>query len=1079
MLCFSAAGPTPFQQIGGHSMSTQISLTQSQRLDALKWRCIGPARGGRVVAVAGDPKDPMVFYFGACAGGVWKTIDGGVYWRCVSDGYFTSASVGAIAVARSDANVIYVGMGETTIRLDVSYGDGIYKSTDAGRTWSHMGLKETRHIGKICIHPDDPDRVYVAALGDAFGPNEERGVFRSKDGGKTWEKVLYRCPDAGAVDISMDPNNPRILFAAFWQARRSFWNLDSGGPGSGLFRSFDGGDTWEEISRKNGLPEGLLGKLGVSVSPAQSGRVYALVEAEGEKIGLYRTDDYGNRWIQVSPNRDLMHRPWYYTHVFADPGQADTVYVTNYQMWKSTDGGVGFTEVTTPHGDNHDLWIDPADPKRMIEGNDGGACVSFNGGRSWSSIYNQKTAQFYRMDVDDQHPYRVYATQQDNTSISLPNASEWGVITLSDCTYPGTGESGFIAVHPQDPNIVYCGAVGSSPGGAGALQRYDHRTRQVQLVNVWPEESTGIAPKNLRYRFAWTFPLVFSPHDPKTLYAGGNILFRTRDEGMSWTAISPDLSLDDESRQDYSGGALTHDTAGAEVHATCASVVESPHRKGEIWASTDDGLVHVTRDDGASWNNVTPKEMPTLAYVGCIEVSPRAADTIFLAATRYKLADYRPYLFRTIDGGKSWRSINGDFPTGEITRVVRADPVRPGLLYAGTETGIFFSRDDGATWSRMGGGLPVAPVYDLKLKGSDLVAATHGRSFWILDDVTPLRELAGDELQLITPRPTIRTRLAWSAGMSFSKNGISYSPAFGIGASTEGIELEAGRRDRHYLDVGENPPNGAIVYYWLPKDAEGPVHLSFADEAGETIIRFASDDKDAPFHKRPGTKAGLNRFVWDLKYPGPTKLDQSLIVRKYQPFASESEESSGPTVRPGTYRATLETAGETREAGFAVVKDPRVNTTEAAFARQFALLRTLYAKVSALNEAVNQIRLLKRQLSDLQKRIGEDAALRDRARGLVQSLEAIEAVLVDTKRETPRDILRNPAGLNDTLQDMINVVAIADSAPTVQATQVSEEVMLRVDVEIRKLAGLVAGEVGALNAALRAAGFEVLGVATA
>ena len=552
------------------------------------------------------PEDRSVFYFGACAGGVWKTTDSGTYWRCVSDGYLGSAAIGALAVAPSDPNVIYAGTGETAIRLDVSYGDGVYKSTDAGRTWSHLGLRETRFIGRIRIHPHDPDLVYVAALGDVFGPNEERGVFRSADGGKTWSKVLYRDADSGAVDLSMDPNNPRILFAAFWQTRRNFWNLSSGGPGSGLFRSTDGGDSWTEISRYPGLPAGPLGKIGVAVSPARAGRVWALVETEAEKTGLYRSEDYGESWALVSSNRDLMHRPWYYTHVFADPCHGETVYVANFQLWKSTDGGSGFTEIQTPHGDNHDLWIDPADPNRMVEGNDGGACVSVNGGETWSSIYNQPTAQFYRIDIDNQYPYRVYGTQQDNTSISVPSAAVWGAITLGDCTYPGTGESGFIAVNPEDPSIVYCGAIGSSPGGAGALQRYDHRTGQIQLVNVWPEESTGIAPKDMRYRFAWTFPIVFSPHDSGVLYAGGNHVFRSRDEGMSWEEISPDLSLNDKSRQGHSGGDITHESAGAEVHATCASLAPSPHRPDELWASTDDGLVHVTRDGGKSWQNVTP-----------------------------------------------------------------------------------------------------------------------------------------------------------------------------------------------------------------------------------------------------------------------------------------------------------------------------------------------------------------------------------------------------------------------------------------------------------------------------------------
>ncbi len=1062
-------------------MSTQVRLNDSGSLDAMKWRCIGPARGGRVVAVAGDPDDPMTFYFGACAGGIWKTVDGGIYWRCVSDGFLTSATIGAIAVSRSDSNVVYAGAGETTIRIDVSYGDGVYKSDDAGRSWKHMGLKETKHIGRVCIHPNDPDLVYVAALGDAFGPNEERGIFRSKDGGKTWKKILYRGPDAGAVDMSMDPNNPRVLFAAFWQTRRSFWNLNSGGPGSGLFRSFDGGDTWEQLGESHGLPSGTLGKLGVSISPARRGRVFALIEAEGDKAGLYRTDDYGQRWIQISPNRDLIHRPWYYTHVFADTGQADTVYVTNYQMWKSTDGGASFLEVTTPHGDNHDIWIDPVNPKRMIEGNDGGACVSFNGGASWSSIYNQKTSQFYRMDIDNQHPYRVYATQQDNTSISVPSASEWGVITLGDATYPGTGESGFIAVHPDDPNIVYCGAVGSSPGGAGALQRYDHRTRQIRLINVWPEEATGIAPRNLKYRFAWTFPLLFSPHDSKTIYAGGNVVFRTRDEGNSWTPISPDLSLNDVSRQDYSGGSLTHDSAGAETHATCASVVESRHRKGEIWASTDDGLVHVTRNDGAAWKNVTPKGMPKLAYVGCVEISPHDADTVYVSATRFKLADYKPYLFQTKDGGKTWKSINGNFPKDEITRVVRADPVRKGLLYVGTETGIFYSLDDGASWSRMRGGIPVVPVYDMKVKDSDLVAATHGRSFWILDDLSPLRQLAGDQkaVKLVTPRTTVCTKLAWSAGMSFTKTGISYSPAFGIGAGTEAVEGADGSRTRQFIDVGENPPNGAIIYYWLPKDADGPVGLTFKTAKGETIVRYVSDNKDAPHHKRPGAKAGLNRFVWDLKYPGPTKIDSSLVVRKYKPFADESDDSSGPAVVPGSYSVTLEIGGKTQTASFVVAKDPRTDTPQKDFEAQFALLRKLNDKLSASNEALNRLRFLKRQLNDLPKRLGErNKALGEEAKALVGKLEAVEAVLIDIKRETPRDVLRNPAGLNDSLLKAISLVAIADAAPTVQARQVAEELLAKVDAQIERLNAINQSDVGALNDALRSANVEVLGVAT-
>jgi len=1041
-----------------HSRSTLPSVAAFA--DGLKWRCIGPSRGGRVVAVAGDPDDPMVFYFGGCAGGVWKTVDGGVYWRCMTDGYFGSAAVGALAVARSDRNVIYAGMGETTIRLDVSYGDGLYKSDDAGRSWRHVGLGDTKHIGEICIHPTNPDIVYVAALGDIFGPHEARGVYRTRDGGATWEHVLAHGPDAGAVDISMDLGNPRIVFAAFWQTRRNFWNLSSGGPGSGLFRSTDSGDTWEDISRAPGLPDGMLGKIGVAVSPARAGRVWVLVEAVGEKTGLYRSDDYGARWTQVSSNRDLMHRPWYYTHVFADPRHAETVYVTNLAMWKSTDGGSSFTEIMTPHGDNHDLWIDPANPQRMIEGNDGGACVTFNSGLTWSSVYNQMTAQFYRIDVDNQYPYRVYGTQQDNTSISVPSAAVWGAITLGDYTYPGSGESGFIAVHPKDPNIVYVGAIGSSPGGAGALQRYDHRSGQIQLVNVWPEESTGVAPRDLRYRFAWTFPIVFCPHDSGTLYAGGNHVFRTHDEGMSWEEISPDLSLNVVERQGHSGGNITRESAGAEVHATCACITPSPHRRGEIWASTDDGLMHVTRDDGKSWQNVTPHGMPDLAYVGCVEISAHDPDTVYVAATRYKLADYRPYLFRSMDGGRSWESINGDFPDQEITRVVRADPVRHGLLFVGTETGVFCSRDDGQSWARMPGGLPVVPVYDLKIKGADLVAGTHGRSFWVLDDITPLRDAHdGGGARLFAPNTAIRTKLHFGA-LSGVKKGTSFSLTFGIGGGITAVEGDEGVHLFEHLDVGENPPNGAVVYYWL--DEAAPVALTFRDGAGSEIVTLRSDDTALPAARRPGGRQGLNRYVWGMKHPGPDKLDP--VPGKTKPLASEKEGQAGPTVVPGEYQVALTVGSETQSAQFTIVKDPRLSTTAEGYARQFALLKELTDSLSKLNAEVNRIRRIKRQVEALPDRLGgSHAELASAATSLRERLEAIEGVLVDVHRASPRDVLRNPAGLDDTLVDLINTVAISDTAPTSQAAAVSHGIMGQVEAEIAKLDALVAADLGEIN----------------
>ncbi|MFQ3355827.1 MAG: photosystem II stability/assembly factor-like uncharacterized protein [Paracoccaceae bacterium] len=1034
--------------------------------NSLNWRCIGPPRGGRVVAVSGDYKDPMTFYFGACAGGIWKTTDGGTYWECVSDGYLDSATIGALAVAPSDSNVIYAGTGETTIRIDVSFGNGMYKSTDAGRTWKHIGLENTKQIGEIRIHPDNPEHLYVAAFGDAFGPNKDRGVYRSLDGGASWQCVLFESDKAGAIDISMDPTNPRIIFAAMWEAHRKFWYLSSGGVGSSLYRSMDGGDSWEKISDKTGFAKGMLGKIGVSISGAQQGRIFALVEADDTNTGLYISENYGESWTLRCPNRDLIHRPWYYTHVFTDPTDADTLYVTNYQMWKSTDGGYSFSEITTPHGDNHDLWIDPINPKRMIEGNDGGACVSFNGGDTWSTIYNQNTAQFYRMDIDNQYPYRVYATQQDNTSISVPSQTEWGMITLGDTNLPGTGESGFIAVHPENSNIVYIGAVGSSPGGNGALQRYDRRTRQVKLINVWPEESTGLAPRDLKYRFAWTFPILFSPHDSNTLYVGGNHVFKTQNEGMSWECISPDLSRNDITKLDYSGGPLTNDSAGAEQYASCASVVESIHREGELWASTDDGLVHVTRDGGKSWKNVTPKDMPEWAYVGTVELSIHDPDVIYLSATRFKISDYKPYLFRSGDGGVTWKSISKSFPQTEITRVIRSDIEKKGLLFVGTETGIFVSLNDGESWQKMTGKFPVVPVYDLKIKDSDLVVATHGRSFWILDDITPLRDIgsSSDEVLLFNPRSTIRQNLNWSTGL-FNGDGKDYSPAFGVQGASYMSNLPDGTTERKHLDTGENPPNGVIIYYWLDKGgSESGVSISIKDHNGKMIAKFDSDASKSPDKKKPSIKEGFNCFVWDLTEDSPIKIDKELENRKYKPFAKgEGGPPPGAKVIPGAYTLLLTAQGETKETSLEVVKDPRIDTSDEDFSLQHALYSKICSKLSELNIAVNRIRLMKQQLNNIHKIIPEQG---DVAGKLVSDLELIEGALVDVKRETPRDVLRHPAGLDDTLIKLLDVVKISDSKPPAQAHEVSDDIFGKVDLLMEQLDSLVEGKITKFNGAI-------------
>ncbi|MGE3798958.1 MAG: WD40/YVTN/BNR-like repeat-containing protein [Thermomicrobiales bacterium] len=724
----------------------------------LRARCIGPTRGGRVVAVSGSYHDPATFYFGACAGGVWKTNSAGDYWECISDGFFTTASIGALAVAPSDSNVIYAGTGETTIRIDVSHGDGVYRSTDAGRTWVNTGLADTRHIGKIEVHPTDPDTAWVAALGHAFGPNPERGVFKTTDGGKTWKHVLFVSDKAGAVDITHDAN-PRILYTSIWEASRSFSMLISGGEESGLWQSRDGGETWTDISDRPGLPKGIKGKIGVAASPAQSGRVWALIE-HAKEGGLYRSDDMGDTWTKVSDNQNLLSRAWYYTHVTADPLDADTVYVNNLDLHRSIDGGKTFTTIPTPHGDNHDLWIDPANNRRMIQGNDGGANVSFNAGETWSSIYNQMTAQFYHLGISNEEPYIVYGTQQDNTSIAVPSQTNKPAIHWTDCYVAGTGESGYIQPHPENPDIIYVGAIGSSPGGGNSLQRYDRAIDQIRLITTWPEDTRGHAASEHKYRFNWTYPIVISPHDPASIYIGGNMVFKSTDEGQTWEPVSPDLSRADPSTLQKTGGPVNLDSIGAETYATVFSLVESPRKKGLFWAGSDDGLIHISRDNAKSWKNVTPAELPDFTMISCIELSPFDDKTAYVAGTRYKLDDYEPYLYVTRDLGKTWSRIDEGLPRHDFTRVIRCDPQVPGLLYVGTETGVSLSMDDGLSWQRLNLNLPVAPVPEILVHDNDLVIGTHGRSIWILDDLTPIREIAraGAPAQshLFPPRETMR-----------------------------------------------------------------------------------------------------------------------------------------------------------------------------------------------------------------------------------------------------------------------------------------------------------------------------------
>ncbi len=992
-------------------------------LQALTWRSIGPYRGGRSVAAAGVESQPNVYYFGATGGGVFKTTNGGVDWKPVTDGQVGTGSVGAIAVAESDPNVVYVGMGEACLRGNLSHGDGVYKSVDAGKTWTRVGLEETRHVGAVVVHPANADLVYVAAVGHAFGPNPQRGVFRSRDGGGNWERVLFVDENTGAVALAMDPSNPRVLFAGMYQVRRTPWGFDSGGPGSGLWKSTDGGDTWKKIEG-GGLPKGVWGRVDVSVSGANPERVYAVIEAE--EGGVFRSNDGGQSWTRTNEDRRLRQRAWYYTHVYADPQNADVVYVLNVQFFRSRDGGRTFEVVRTPHGDNHDLWIAKGDPKRMISADDGGAHVSFDGGATWSRQDNQATAQMYHVIADDSFPYRVYGAQQDNSTVSIPSRTSGMGIDAADWFPVGGCESGYIAPKPGDPNVVYAGCYG------GQITRYDHRTRQERDVTVWPENPMGWGAEGMKHRFQWTFPIVVSPHDPEVVYAAGNRVFRTRDGGGSWEPISPDLTRNDPTKLGPSGGPVTKDNTSVEYYGTVFAFAESKLEKGLLWAGSDDGLVHVSRDGGASWTNVTPKDLPEWSLISQLDPSPHAAGTLFLAANRYKLADDRPYVYVTTDFGQTWRRITSGLPANAFVRAVRQDPVNPALLFAGTELGMFASFDGGAAWQALQLNLPVVPITDLVVKDDDVVVATQGRSFWILDDIAPLRQMT-------------KTTAAASAHL------YAPSPAYRF----FGVAFPIPNR-------GQNPPNGALFYYSLKEEpkADQEVTLEVLDAGGALVRRFSSrPDPDkkggggflaemfgitTPPDQLPA-KAGLNRFAWDLRYPEATRFDGMILW---------SGGTDGPVAVPGKYQARLTAGGQVLTQAFEVRKDPRLSVTQEELQRQFDLALKIRDKLSETHDAIRRLRDVREQAKSAAERAKGSAgekAVAEAAEALAKKLTAVEEALYQTKNKSSQDPLNYPIRLNDKLAGLGSVVRSADAAPTAQSLAVWDDLAGRIDRELAML----------------------------
>ncbi len=1057
VLCVVFGFTFSFLSVQGQQTPTTPDQS-SDPLKVLQWRSIGPYRGGRVTAVAGVPSQPMVFYFGATGGGVWKTTDGGINWEPITDGsVFRTGSVGAIGVSDSDPNTIYVGMGESPIRGNVSHGDGVYKSTDSGKTWKRVGLEDTRQISRIRVHPKNADVVYVAALGHTWGPNEQRGVFRSKDGGKTWEKVLYRNDKTGAIDLILDPTNPNVIYAGFWEVYRKPWTLESGGPGSGIFKSTDGGDTWAEITRNAGLPRATVGIIGITISPANPERLWAIVEAEDG--GIFRSENAGRTWTKVNEERRLRQRAWYYTRIYADPRNADTVYVLNTGFYKSNDGGKTFTGISVPHGDNHDLWIAPDDPNRMIESNDGGANVSFNGGRSWTE-QDQATAQFYRVTLDNDFPYHVYGAQQDNSTVRIASRTMGGGITTSDWYDVGGGESGWIAPSPKDSQIVYAGSYG------GLLTRYDRHTGQRRDINPYPNNPMGSGADVLKYRFQWNFPIVFSPHDPNTLYAGANVLFRSTNEGQSWEAISSDLTRNDKSKQGSSGGPITKDNTSVEYYDTIFTVMESPLQAGTIWSGSDDGLVYVTRDGGKSWSNVTPlaSMMPEWIQINSIEASPNDPATAYVAATMYKWDNNKPYLYKTSDYGKSWKKITNGIPDNAFTRVIREDPNKRGLLYAGTETGLYVSFDDGEHWQSMQFNLPIVPITDLAIhkREKDLVAATQGRSFWIFDDLPMLHQFmdaggfsAAHEMKLFRPEDSYRM-----AG----GGGVPLGPS---------------------ATIGRNPPGGVVVYYSLKTKPASEVSLEFLDAGGKSIRKFTtrmprSGEAGGPTAEatptpaaeeesfgggagvaRVSTDVGLNRFVWDLRYPDAVRFPGMIL------WAGETR---GPRAAPGQYQVKLTVDGKSQSEVFELKPDPRLATTAADYNKQLDLALKIRDKVSETHNAIVQIRDVRKQVDDLLKRVKDQPSskvINEAGTALNKSLLAIEETLYQTKNQSSQDPLNFPIRLNNKLAALAGVVSGGEFPPTDQSYAVYEELAGQIDAQLQRLTQMLKTDLPAFNQLVR------------
>jgi photosystem II stability/assembly factor-like uncharacterized protein len=983
----------------------------SEFLNGLEWRFIGPMRGGRAPAVAGDPDNPLVFYHGTGHGGVWKTTDAGLSWRNVSDGYVDVAPIGAMDVAPSNPRVLFVGTGEGIPRQHITAGRGVFKSTDAGETWTHVGLAETLHISDLVIHPQNPDIVYVAAKGDMFGPDQNRGVYRTRDGGGTWQKVLYKNDLAGAVDLSLDPSNPNVVYASLNHHVRYPWDEVGGGEGSGLYKTTDGGDSWVDLTRNPGMPAGVIGKIGVSVSPARSNRIYTIVEAAAG--GVYRSDDGGATWRMMSDDRTQRLFPASYNHIVADTRDPDLVYLLHQAFWKSTDGGVTFSTRPMHHADHHALWIDPNDSRRMIDGGDGGASVTLNGGLTWSGLNNQSTADLFSLAIDDQEPYWLYVTQNDNSHVGLPSQTTAASITAQHYLAIPQGEGGQTSVKP-DGSVVYA-------GDRTSIVRFDRGTGQGKDISVWPEDEFGEPIADVQERFYYNFPVYLSPNDPGVLYTGSQYLYRSTDEGMSWERISPDLS---KNRQDVMGkipgGPITSIASSLYYVSLIRTIEESPRDKNELWIGTDDSTVQLTTNGGRSWQDVSPPDLPEWTTITAIDASAHHAGTAYLTGGRHRVSDRTPYLYKTTDYGETWERITNGIRENDFTYVIREDPVRPGLLYAGSETGAYISFDDGASWQSLQRNLPPVAVMFMQVKDDDLVIATHGRGAWILDNVTALRQLTSE----IAAAPT---------------------HLFEVAPATRDLASRLGPA-RQMSDAGTNPPSGVVIDYYLAEQPTGDVVLTILDPSGEEILTFSSGETGR--YALPA-RAGMNRFLWDMRYPDPPP---ALLTANLTGF--EATSPSGPVAVPGRYNARLTVDGESHAQSFEIRKAPYVTATDQDLRAQFQLVADISQRAADAADALNTIRDMREELERAELSAEQVADLDAR-------IAAIEGQLQRQVGAHAMELM--PKGLYNRLGTLSRRVLSAESRPTQQEYAVFDSLSVRIDEQLRQLDALIRGDARVLT----------------